>query len=276
MDQSVSNRRSRSMAPKKKQKGKEETDKKHKEKKKRKLSDEEKEDKRVYEKQRKISSNITTFLADIIRVKRKTKKKIAGYNQAEAFELYKILKTVFNEVDTCERQRLIQMTEDIQEKTENLKDAIKNLKNEREETTKNDMLQQEPGTDDEPQDLDMSIEHQTVTVKTSAELQTEELEELDKTYCNYMRMKGQPNWTTSNNHTTTDFHNIQETANQADAITDNFHVFHNINKHEVSKQPAANLFYRNKMSATVHQTADAEPVQLDYWTSGLWTSTGEV
>ena len=139
LDQSVNNRRRRSMAPKKKQKIKEETDKKHKEKKKRKLSDEEKEDKRVYEKQRKISSNITTFLADIIRVKRKTKKKIGGYNQAEAFELYKTLKTVFKEVDTCERQRLIQMTEDIQEKTENLKDAIKNLKNEREETTKNDI-----------------------------------------------------------------------------------------------------------------------------------------
>ena len=40
------------------------------------------------------------------------------------------------------------MTEDIQEKTEKLKDAIINLKNEREATTKNDTLQQEPGIDD--------------------------------------------------------------------------------------------------------------------------------
>ena len=104
---------------------------------------------RVYERKRKISSNITTFIADIIRVTRKTKKKIGGYNQAEAFGLYKLLKTVFNEVDTCERQRLIQMTEDIQEKTKKLKDAITNLKNEREATTKKNRLQQEPGTDDE-------------------------------------------------------------------------------------------------------------------------------
>lgn len=246
MDQSVSNRLSRSMAP-------------------RKLSAEEKEDKRIYEKQRKISSNIRTLLADIIRVKRKIKKKIGGYNQAEAFELYKTLKTVFKEVDTCERQRLIQMTEDIQEKTEKLKDAIINLKNEREATTKNDMLQQEPGIDDELQDLDKNIEHQTMTVKISAELQTEELDELDKTYCNYIRMKGQPNWTTSNNHTTTEFHNMQETANQDYAITDNF---------QVSNQPEANLLYRNNMISTVHQTADTEPGQLDYWNSGLWTSTG--
>ena len=183
-----------------------------------------------------------TFLADIIRVTRKTKKKIGGYNQAEAFGLYGLLKTVFSEVDTCERQRLIQMTEDIQEEKKKLKDAITNLKNEREATTKKDRLQHEYGTDDELQDLDRSIEHQTATVRTSVELHTEELDELDKTYCNYMRMKGQPNWTTSNNHTTNDFHNIQETANQADAITDNFHVFNNINKHEVSKQPTANFY----------------------------------
>ena len=84
MDQSVSNRLSRSMAP-------------------RKLSAEEKKDKRIYEKQRKISSNIRTLLADIIRVKRKIKKKIGGYNQAEAFELYKTLKTVFKEVDRCRK-----------------------------------------------------------------------------------------------------------------------------------------------------------------------------
>ena len=46
MDQSVSNRLSRSMAP-------------------RKLSAEEKEDKRIYEKQRNISSNIRTLLAEL-------------------------------------------------------------------------------------------------------------------------------------------------------------------------------------------------------------------
>ena len=89
-------------------------------------------------------------------------------------------------------------------------------------------------------------------------------------------MEGQHNWTTSNYPTTTnDSHNIQETANQADAITDNFHVFHNINKREVSKQPVAN-FYKNNMSATVYQTADTEgeSAQQDYWTSGQWTTTG--
>ena len=102
-------------------------------------------------------------------------------------------------------------------------------------------------------------------MKISAELQTEELDELDKTYCNYIRMKGQPNWTTSNNHTTTEFHNMQETANQDYAITDNF---------QVSNQPEANLLYRNNRISTVHQAADTEPGQLDYWNSGLWTLTG--
>ena len=66
------------MAPRHKQKEKEETDKKHKENRRKKLSDVEKEDMRLYQRKIKISSNETTFLADIIRVTRKTKKKIGG------------------------------------------------------------------------------------------------------------------------------------------------------------------------------------------------------
>ena len=88
----------------------------------------------------------------------------------------------------------------------------------------------------------------------------------DEEYCNYIRMKGQPNWTTSNNHTTTDFHDMQETSNQDYAITDNF---------PDSNQPEANLLYSNNMIPTVHHTANTEPGQPDYWDSGLWNSTGE-
>ena len=113
------------MPPRHKQKEKEEAGNKHKEKRRRKVSDKEKENMRIRERERRISSNTATFRADILRVTRKTRKKNDGYNQAEAFELFCLMKKVFNEVEECERQRLLQQTEDIKEKIKTLKYTIK-------------------------------------------------------------------------------------------------------------------------------------------------------
>ena len=156
--------------------------------------------------ERKISSNTATFLADIIRVTRKTKKKTEGYNQAEAFEFCLMLKAVFNELEECERQRLIQQTEDIQEKINTLKDTLKNLKDERETGTTNNRQQEEIDTEDELGDNNRSFEHQAPIVTTAADPHIVELEDLSRTYLDYynIRMEGENTvWTARKSHTTT-------------------------------------------------------------------------
>ena len=266
------------MPPRHKQKENEETDNKNKVKKRRKLSDEEKEDKRNKERMRKLNSNTVTFLADISRVIRKTKMKHEGYNRATAFELFCLLNTVFKEVEECDRQKLLKITEELQETTKKLKDAIQNLEKKRKTETTNNRQHEEKVTDSEQQDTPPSMEYQTAIVTTAEDPHIADLDELNRTYCNYYNIQTEgenTSLTPINNHTTPyGCSNNQGNTNQADVNTDHIHVFQAVNNTEASDQSEAD-FYHTNMIAPVYETPGMghESGQIHYWTDRSWTAT---
>ena len=269
-DQSTSNRGRRNMPPRHKQKEKEQTDNKNKEKKRMKLSNEEKEDKRSKERMRKLNSNTVTFLADINRVIRRTKMKQEGYNRATAFKLFNLLTKVFKKVEECDRQKLLKITEELQETTKRLKNAIQNLESKKETETTNTRQHEEEVTDSEEQDTPPSMEHQTAIVTTAEDPHIADLEELNRTYCNYYNIKteGENSSLTPNDYHTNPygFSNSQGDTDQADCDTDHIHVFQAVNKTEVSDQSEADFYHT---MAPVYT-----PGMVHYWTDRNWTADG--
>ena len=123
------------------------------------------------------------------------------------------------------------------------------------------------------------MEHQTAIVTTAEDPHIADLDELNRTYCNYynIQKEGENSSLTPNDYHTNPygFSNSQGNTNQADGNTDHIHVFQAVNKTEVSDQSEAD-FYPTNMIAPVYQTPGMvhKPGQIHYWTDRNWTADG--